>query len=366
MKKFLTFVFLLAFALDGLAQSNDEKKNKDGEKPSIKFFEFTYDFGTIREEEGKVSHVFEFENDGNVDLILSNVRASCGCTTPQWSREPIAPGEKGSIKVQYNAAGRPGPFTKSITITSNAPRKTLIIKGNVTPKGKKLEEIYSIVKGDIRFKTENVNLGPTTFGEKKVAKLPLANVGLNPVKIEFLKLPKHVTLKNPNIEIAPKTTTQIEFVYDTKLKNDWGTIAEDLEFVTIVNEKRSTKQSFRVILSVYEKFTKEQKEKAPVLDVLGVVDFGELKIGKKKTIKLDIANKGLSQLIFHKASFKDNPKGVSVKTPSKLNVGKSSKMKIVIDAKALSEQSFNRTIVLITNDPLSPQKTINVRGKIVK
>jgi len=100
----------------------------------INFLEDSYDFGKI-EEGPKVSHEFKFTNEGTVPLILSNVKASCGCTTPSWPKEPILPGEEGTILVTYNTARRVGGFNKSITITSNAEteRRILYIRGTVEP-----------------------------------------------------------------------------------------------------------------------------------------------------------------------------------------------------------------------------------------
>ncbi len=112
------------------------------QKPIAKFDETSYDFETIKEEDGKVTHVFEFTNTGDAPLILTNVQASCGCTTPMWSREPVAPNEKGSITVTYNPKHRPGPFKKSITITNNSNKNKIIlhIKGEVTPTPKENNE----------------------------------------------------------------------------------------------------------------------------------------------------------------------------------------------------------------------------------
>ena len=62
------------------------------------------------------------------------MQASCGCTTPDWSKEPIAPGKKGFVKASYNPAGRPGNFNKSVTVTSNQGTQVLYIKGQVVPK----------------------------------------------------------------------------------------------------------------------------------------------------------------------------------------------------------------------------------------
>jgi len=92
-----------------------------------------YDFGDIKESDGSVSHIFTVLNNGELPLVITRVLASCGCTTPDWSKEPIAPGKTGEIKVTYDTAGRPGPFTKTISVYSNGKtgNYVLTIKGDV-------------------------------------------------------------------------------------------------------------------------------------------------------------------------------------------------------------------------------------------
>lgn len=95
-----------------------------------------YNFGNIPELGGRVTTVFEYVNTGNAPLVLTSVRTSCGCTAPTWTDEPLEPGQRGMIKVTYNASGRPGRFQKTITVTSNAittPTEKLYIKGEVFP-----------------------------------------------------------------------------------------------------------------------------------------------------------------------------------------------------------------------------------------
>jgi len=105
--------------------------------PIIEFDQMEYDFGTIVEGE-KVQGVFNVKNAGKVDLIITNVKPSCGCTTPNWTKDPIVPGASGEIKFEFNSANRVGKQNKSITVKSNAEKITQIIriKGNVTAKSK--------------------------------------------------------------------------------------------------------------------------------------------------------------------------------------------------------------------------------------
>ena len=97
----------------------------------VKFEKETHDFGVIPQGT-PASYTFELKNTGKSPLIITNAAASCGCTTPEWTKEPIQPGKKGYVKATYNAAS-PGSFTKSITVTSNAKNSTVILylKGDV-------------------------------------------------------------------------------------------------------------------------------------------------------------------------------------------------------------------------------------------
>lgn len=98
----------------------------------INFNESSYDFGQISLKKGKVSHEFTFTNSGEKNLVITDARADCGCTRPEYSDAPIAPGKTGAVKVTFAPAAK-GHFTKKVTITTNgSPRKVrLLIKGEV-------------------------------------------------------------------------------------------------------------------------------------------------------------------------------------------------------------------------------------------
>lgn len=103
-----------------------------GPTTTIEFTESTFDFGTIDEGE-KVSHVYKFKNTGTEPLIIKDAKGSCGCTVPQWPKEPVAVGETGEMLVEFNSKGKSGAQNKRVTITANTnPGQTFInIKGEV-------------------------------------------------------------------------------------------------------------------------------------------------------------------------------------------------------------------------------------------
>ena len=143
MKKIFTLICCATFVLPAFAQTNVTKVNKKNKNittnvaesappaaESLTLKESEFDFGKIPQ--GKpVTHVFEFTNTGDKPFALNNVQASCGCTTPEWNKDTIAPGATASIKVGYNAATE-GPFNKTVSITYNGTQtKQIIIKGDV-------------------------------------------------------------------------------------------------------------------------------------------------------------------------------------------------------------------------------------------
>jgi uncharacterized protein DUF1573 len=109
----------------------------EGPLPVIEWTGTEHDFGTIGEGE-KVSHIYTFKNTGAVPLIIESVRPSCGCTAPNWSKEPIPVGGSGEIEVVFDSKGKPNAQNKTVTVTSNAwPKNTILrFKTFVTPASK--------------------------------------------------------------------------------------------------------------------------------------------------------------------------------------------------------------------------------------
>lgn len=139
MKK-IVMLAMLTFLGINVANAQTSKATKKAttkearvQGPGLVFETETLDYGTIaRNSDGK--REFVLTNNGSTPLIITNATGSCGCTVPTWPREPIAPGAKAVIGVKY-ATDRVGPFSKTITLTTNAaePTKVLTIKGNVLP-----------------------------------------------------------------------------------------------------------------------------------------------------------------------------------------------------------------------------------------
>lgn len=129
MKKLLLLsaLFILGFGFTSFAQSTSAVA-------AFKWEKTEYNFGNIPQNVPATA-TFKFTNTGKVPLVISSAQGSCGCTVPEWPKEPIAPGKTGEIKATYNAAN-PGQFTKTVSITANVDGGVIVLtlKGNVESK----------------------------------------------------------------------------------------------------------------------------------------------------------------------------------------------------------------------------------------
>ena len=136
MKLCLVLLLVSEFAYSQTNASPPTNANpvvRDSQGPVLQFREGAWDFGNIPQGI-PVTHIFEYSNSGKEPLIVSQATASCGCTTPVWTKEPVLPGKMGTVAVTFNAS-KEGSFAKTVTVLSNTGEpKYLVIKGNVIAK----------------------------------------------------------------------------------------------------------------------------------------------------------------------------------------------------------------------------------------
>lgn len=199
----------------------------------LKFEKETHDFGTIAE---GTQATFEFRvtNVGNEPVVIANVQPSCGCTTPDWTKDPILPGKTGIIKAVYNSAGRPGPFHKSITVTSNSikPSTVIFIKGEVGPKDLKTSYTPEQKANSPRLAVgkTSYNFGKIEKNREAVAKFAVKNTGQTDLVIQGVKTNCNcVSYQLSQPEIKPGQQAFLELTYVPALLKDQN------EVVTIIS-----------------------------------------------------------------------------------------------------------------------------------
>lgn len=239
MKKYSVLVVLFFLSISvSMAQGKFEFENTE------------HDFGTF--EEGKaVEHSFKFKNTGNAPIIIQNVKASCGCTTPEWPRDPVKPGEEAVIKARYNSAGRPGNFHKTVTITSNAETASLQlrIKGTANRDPEKDPKI--------ELKETAFTLGKLEKDKAVTTTIKYTNTGKTPLMVRHVRSQCNCVkrVNNQYTNIQPGETAELEISYTP------NRIGDQKEVVTIYTN--SVSQS-RVDVTLVGEVVESLQEKSPL------------------------------------------------------------------------------------------------------
>lgn len=341
------------------------------QKAVIDFEVKTYDFGKINEEDGKATYVFTFTNRGNSPLVLNRVQASCGCTTPTYTKEPIEPGKKGNITVTYNPAGRPGVFTKTITVYSNASEEqaTLIIKGEVIPKVSSDNVALPVVMGDLRLKAKIVQMNNVDKGKTQTRVVEIQNAGKGNLKPVIDNLPQYISVSVVPETLKPNEEGKITFTFNSKLCNQWGPVTDEV-YVTLNGQKKySDEFQLRIVENIVEDFSKltlDQKRNAPILETASrTIDFGVIKAGAKKVAKYKISNKGVNPLEVRRIINNNNEIYVH-QTKMSVARGKSNFLIIDLFTKTLPEGDYKKSFTVQTNDPDNPFIILVMTWKVKK
>ena len=194
----------------------------------------TWDFGTILETDGRVSHTFTGENRGDKPVVILDVVTTCGCTVPEFTKRPIRPGEKTTVKVTYDPTNRPGAFTKDLGVYSSERRKiaTLTIQGSVTPRRKSTEELYPVdAGGGLRLATTLSAFSYIREGQQVQSAIGCTNTSDRTLRLELRPQETSglLTTDYPR-ELAPGETAEINLMYLNPDGNpSYGTLRDALE-----------------------------------------------------------------------------------------------------------------------------------------
>jgi uncharacterized cupredoxin-like copper-binding protein len=366
MKRITTIgVLTLGLAVNVMAQAN-------------KFIEFdnsTHDFGTFKEELGNVEHAFKFKNVSDSPIKLTYVKASCGCTTPTWSKDVIMPGATGEVIASYGAKNRPGSFNKTITVkaaksdSNAADVKILTIKGDVTPRVKGIEDWYPQKDGNLRFSTNHVNYGKISNKDKPSKDMVIYNEGNKPVTIDNVETNGKNYIEfvfNQGKTVKPKDSIRVSVKYDAEKVGDYDFIHDKCTMVT--NDDSSARKTIYVGATIEPyvgELTPEQKANAPKVSFQKEThDFGTITEGESVKTEFVIKNEGKSdlQILKTKATC-----GCTATEPEKKNLkpGESTNINVTFNSSG-KEGNQTKQITVVTNDPERPTVKLTIKANINK
>lgn len=348
---FISSLLLIAFA--AMAQ-----------QPVITFKTTEYDFGKINEGDGRVSTIFEFKNEGMEPLVLSNVRASCGCTTPTWTKTPVEPGQTGSITVTYNPNGRPGRFSKTVTITSNASNSTtkVYIKGEVIPKTVKPVDQYPVKMGELSLKTKDLDFGTMKKGENKTMMIEYANQTTEPVTVGLSYDNSFIEAALSFTTLQPTESGTLNINLNTATCKQWGPV--ESKALVIVNGKEVKSEEYAITLNAniiedFSQMTVQERQQAPIVEIPAEINLGKVKAGQKMVKKVPFKNAGVNPLYVRAIVGQDETLQATAQK-SVVKGGKSGNLVFNINATSLEPTVYRRQIEFITNDPLKAINKITI------
>jgi hypothetical protein len=275
-------------------------------QPKMELLTKEHDFGIFKEEAGRQTYNFIVTNTGDSALFIMNVVPSCGCTTPEWTKSPIPPKGQGKVTAIYDPAGRPGAFTKTLTVHTNTkPEITVLtIKGEVQPKEKTVEDLFPFAVGQVRFESQAMSFTNIKKTEKKIRVMQIINTSNAPVKIEFagmqqdMLLPSYLQLKVNPETLKPGQKGLIEATFDATKNPNWG---NQTELVKVkIDGVVQNNIYYYISANLVEDFSglsKADLENAPVFKLATTtVDIGTMAQGSTKEVEFKYKNEGKRDL----------------------------------------------------------------------
>lgn len=332
----------------------------------LSFSETNHNFGKINETDGPVEFKFVFSNTSSEPITITNVRPSCGCTSSGWTKEEIAPGGQGYISAVYNPTNRPGPFTKSLTVTTTGQQKTLLLRisGQVEPKPRTIEDDFPTVMGGIRVKYRALNMGRVYDNGPAEKEFVVYNTLETPLIFKNLvEAPDYIQIVFEPDTLDAKAKGIIKVIYNASMKNDLGFMSDNV--VLFTNEPGDeSRKSFSVYADVNEYFpplTPQEIALAPKLLIKEKVhDFGKIKQGDIVETEFVFTNDGKSLLNFRKTKSSCGCTVMNMPT-NDLEPGASMNIKVVFNSKGRRGVQ-QKSVTLYTNDPVNPVQRVTVKA----
>lgn len=324
----------------------------------INFSTRAHDFGNVKEVNGTVSYNFEFTNSGKAPIIVKNVESSCGCTSPEWTKQPILPGKTGFVKATFDPKDRPGHFDKTITVFSNTttPVVELKIAGTVEGRTRTVLDDYPYeLPSGLRLPLDHISLMKTGKGEVKTMAIGIYNNSGRKVSVSFADIPAHLKISINPQQIEAKQTASVTASYNTAQDGEYGL---NKEIVTLIVDGK--KYQLPVSVYVEEDFSKVNQGNAPALEAAKkYYNFGT---AKEAVFVYTLKNTGKAPMKIHRVY--TNDKRITAETAkNELQPGETT----LVTAKIVKGAEIGKVscvISVINNSPLTPDLGLRFYGEI--
>lgn len=288
-----------------LAQKNNKPKTSAKIEKGALFFEKTFfSLGSVQDQEEPIKITYKFQNIGKGKVTISDIKADCGCSEPQWDKKPIAFNQKGEIDIYFFPKKLSGSQTKSITVFTDGEPNVYYLKftAYVDDVNARVTRAYPSKQGNTLFDSYEVKF-PAIYSDATDSLVKtIYNPTFKPIKILGIEAPAYMTVTRDKDQIMPNNTVTFRFRYKAKDTKDFGTKLD--EIIVHTDDSLEPKKKFLVRANIVENFenlTPKEKSNPPVFAAITpVVDLGQVNIKSIHKVTFTVTNNGKSPLYIRK------------------------------------------------------------------
>ncbi|MDE6507240.1 MAG: DUF1573 domain-containing protein [Alistipes sp.] len=326
-----------------------------------------WDFGSIEESGGRVSHTFTGVNRGRVPVVVADVVATCGCTVPEFSRRPVLPGDSTRVIVTYDPMNRPGAFSRSLGVYSSERKKiaSLTVSGSVVARQKSIEELFPFEAGaGLRFDGTLCAFTYIYQGRSKQMTIGYANTSDRPLRLELRPRTSSglLSVDYPR-SVAPGGQGQIDFRYEIPADAPrYGTVRDAFEVWVDGRRSELTLVAHGIGTDDPAAMTSAKAPQAKTSDQ--IVKFGSVKHSGPVVRKyFTLSNEGRGVLIVRAVEHSGRI-GVGVAPGCRIAPGGTFRVELALDPSAQEYGLLTDHLILVTNDPVRPMRRVRMTAII--
>ncbi len=358
-------LIILVFMMAAATSMNAQTRLDNG----VEFDRTVHNFGDIMLGSGPVSCTFNLANKGAKPVVIYNVSTTCGCTDVEWTREPIRPEGKGTIKVTYSNDEGPYPFDKSITVYMSDEKKPVILKlrGVSNEKPRPLTELYPVHFGALGMKDDMLKCGNLEQGRSKSDAVMVANLSSQPIKVSFPEISENLNITITPNPIPAGETAEMKFTV-TADREIWG---RNTYYATpAVNGKTVKSKDGKSRIGIwaftkenFSRLTDEQKQKGPMPRFeTSTFSFGKAPKGTEIHAEFTFRNEGKQPFCVYKLD--TDACCYSHSTIPVADPGETVSFRVHIDTKDMKAGEMLTIVTLTTNSPSRPIVNLFISGEL--
>lgn len=327
----------------------------------IRWLEKDHDFGLIHEVAGPQTGHSRFVNIGSEPVSIIEVRPSCGCTSAEFTQEPIAPGDTAVISYTYDPTRRPGKFFKSVRVKfDDNSREQIIIEGNVLGTPESLASLYPVDAGAMRLTDSVINIGEITYGRSPVRFINGYILAQDTIRPLMSTESKAVAITASEPQAGPGDLITYSIHFNAAKDNLYGPVAIPLSFRARPEDNPTIITLRAEVIPDRQALQSSQGSKHPALALTdNTISLGEFASSDSPEIEIELRNTGNAPLQIYRIY--DKNEHISIKNlPSQIKAGKKHVITLNTNLSGLPAGATRIPVAILSNDPMQPRQVINI------